>query len=89
MNAQPILVKGCRHLGEQAMLRTTIYVDWNGHHMKLTWIPYEEAPDITKCHPFSRENETASNRYQELYKACNRTQALRSLQDCKCLGFIM
>ncbi|MEQ7054224.1 hypothetical protein ABN764_26680 [Paenibacillaceae sp. P-4] len=30
------------------MLRTTIYVDWNGHHMKLTWIPYEEAPDITK-----------------------------------------
>ncbi|KJB84703.1 hypothetical protein AZ66_29290 [Paenibacillus sp. E194] len=30
------------------MLRTTVYVDWNGHHMKLTWIPFEEAPDITK-----------------------------------------
>jgi 8-oxo-dGTP diphosphatase len=30
------------------VMNKTIYVDWNGHNMKLTWFPTESRPEIRK-----------------------------------------
>lgn len=41
-------------------MNKTIYVNWNGHHIKLTWIPTDKKPEIekvTSVHGFCFDGE--------------------------------